>query len=85
MWLYEFFLIIIYIIDRSCSIYAGGGGFWYNFCYHANPTGIYPPQHLTHNVASHSLLEWRPWKGFHTYLSNLVMMIRPKGQDKGAS
>ena len=70
------FLIILFI-DHSCSILSGGGGFWFNLCYHANPTGVYPPKELPKNAALHSLLEWRRWKGYHVYLSYIEFMIRP--------
>nr|XP_053635825.1 angiopoietin-2-like [Cherax quadricarinatus] len=61
----------------SCSEWSGGGGWWFNYCYYSNPTGIYPPADLPDNTKVDHLLEWRKWQGYHTYLSSLIMMIRP--------
>ncbi|XP_071520664.1 uncharacterized protein [Panulirus ornatus] len=61
----------------SCSEWSGGGGWWYNYCFYSNPTGIYPPADLPENTEVDHLLEWRKWQGYYTYLSSLVMMIRP--------
>ncbi|XP_045625344.1 tenascin-N [Procambarus clarkii] len=61
----------------SCSEWSGGGGWWFNFCYYSNPTGIYPPAGLPESTKVDHLLEWRKWQGYYTYLSSLTMMIRP--------
>lgn len=61
----------------SCSDWSGGGGWWYNYCYYSNPTGIYPPADLPAGAEVDHLLEWRKWQGYYTYLSSLTMKIRP--------
>ncbi|XP_037797339.1 fibrinogen C domain-containing protein 1-like [Penaeus monodon] len=61
----------------SCSDWSGGGGWWYNYCYYSNPTGIYPPADLPVGAEVDHLLEWRKWQGYYTYLSSLTMKIRP--------
>ncbi|KAG7156479.1 Angiopoietin-related protein 1-like 1 [Homarus americanus] len=61
----------------SCSEWSGGGGWWYNFCFYSNPTGLYPPSDMPENTQVDHLLEWRKWQGYYTYLSTLIMMIRP--------
>lgn len=61
----------------SCAEWSGGGGWWYNYCYFSNPTGIYVPSDLPPNTKADHFLEWRKWQGYYTYLSHLVMMIRP--------
>lgn len=61
----------------SCSEWSGGGGWWFNYCYYSNPTGIYPPSDLPPNTQVDHLVEWRKWQGYYTYLSSFRMMIRP--------
>lgn len=61
----------------SCSEWSGGGGWWFNFCYYSNPTGIYPPMDLPPNTQVDHLIEWRKWQGYYTYLSSFRMLIRP--------
>ncbi|XP_042860774.1 angiopoietin-related protein 6-like [Penaeus japonicus] len=62
----------------SCSDWSGGGGWWYNYCYYSNPTGIYPPADLPEGAEVDHLLEWRKWQGYYTYLSSFYMKIRPQ-------
>ncbi|KAK7069255.1 Fibrinogen C domain-containing protein 1 [Halocaridina rubra] len=62
----------------SCANWSGGGGWWYNYCYYSNPTGIYAPEDLPPNSKADHFLEWRKWQGYYAYLSHLVMMIRPQ-------
>lgn len=61
----------------SCAEWSGGGGWWYNYCFYSNPTGIYAPADLPPNSKADHFLEWRKWQGYYTYLSHLVIMIRP--------
>ncbi|XP_018028149.1 fibrinogen C domain-containing protein 1-A-like isoform X2 [Hyalella azteca] len=66
------------IAKGSCSLWCGGGGWWYNYCFYANPTGVYPPPSLTRTTEGDAYLEWRTWQGYYAYLTQLTMMIRPK-------
>ncbi|KAF2349485.1 Fibrinogen alpha/beta/gamma chain C-terminal globular domain, partial [Trinorchestia longiramus] len=62
----------------SCSLWCGGGGWWYNYCFYTNPTGVYPPTGLARTTEGDVYIEWRTWQGYYAYLTRLTMMIRPK-------
>ncbi|XP_068236037.1 fibrinogen-like protein 1 [Palaemon carinicauda] len=59
----------------NCANWSGGGGWWYDFCYLTNPTGLYSLPNNTEE--SDQYMEWRRWNGLYSYLSHFVMMIRP--------
>ncbi|KAK5865562.1 hypothetical protein PBY51_019825 [Eleginops maclovinus] len=52
------------------------GGFWYNQCHHANPTGLYTaPQGLVDEY-EHVQALWSTWKGWKLCLKTLALKIR---------
>ncbi|CAN9508837.1 unnamed protein product [Ophioblennius macclurei] len=50
------------------------GGFWYNECYHCNPTGIYQYGPVI-DFFSNGII-WSRWKGDQYSVKSLTMMIR---------
>ncbi|XP_029015270.1 microfibril-associated glycoprotein 4-like [Betta splendens] len=59
--------------EKNCAQHYLGG-FWYNACHWANPTGIYAP----HNAIGLDNVQviWKTWKGFNYSLKTIVMKIR---------
>ncbi|KAA0186107.1 hypothetical protein HAZT_HAZT010312 [Hyalella azteca] len=66
----------------SCSEWSGGGGWWYDYCFITNPTGLFGGDKPAHED-SDLYLEWRYWQGYYAYLSELTFMIRPKTLELG--
>ncbi|XP_049900698.1 microfibril-associated glycoprotein 4-like [Epinephelus moara] len=58
--------------DKNCAQHYLGG-FWYNNCHNANPTGMYVP----HDVIAYSSVQviWNTWKGASS-LKTIAMKIR---------
>ncbi|XP_035993324.1 microfibril-associated glycoprotein 4 [Fundulus heteroclitus] len=50
------------------------GGFWYNTCQYANPTGMYAPHGAIGFENVHVI--WHAWKGWNYSLKNIAMKIR---------
>lgn len=61
---------------ENCANISGGGGWWYGYCYLANPTGLHSP--ANYNGEADMYLEWRKWRGYHAYPSHFTMMIKAK-------
>ncbi|XP_018024186.1 microfibril-associated glycoprotein 4-like [Hyalella azteca] len=59
----------------SCSEKYGGGGWWYHFCYDANPTGVYGGDKPA-EVTGGKFLAWNVVN--QTQVTQLALMVRPK-------
>uniref|UniRef100_A0A672GEU1 Microfibril associated protein 4 n=1 Tax=Salarias fasciatus TaxID=181472 RepID=A0A672GEU1_SALFA len=51
------------------------GAFWYNACYHTNPTGLYQWEHETNHYSNGVI--WSKWKGYGYSVKRITMMFRP--------
>ncbi|XP_047739103.1 angiopoietin-related protein 1-like, partial [Hyalella azteca] len=61
--------------DASCSRTRGGGGWWYNSCYKANPTGVWAGDRPAEETTGEFLV-WNVVNQKH--VTQLALMIRPK-------
>ncbi|XP_055365143.1 microfibril-associated glycoprotein 4-like isoform X2 [Betta splendens] len=53
------------------------GGFWYNACHWANPTGIYAPHGTNGTSTTNSIhIAWKTWKGYKNSIKTIEMKIR---------
>ncbi|XP_071379439.1 microfibril-associated glycoprotein 4-like, partial [Centroberyx affinis] len=59
--------------DVSCA-QLHLGGFWFNYCYYANPNGMYAPGGITYDNVC---VSWKHWKGTNYSLKSIAMKIRP--------
>ncbi|XP_035993326.1 microfibril-associated glycoprotein 4-like isoform X2 [Fundulus heteroclitus] len=59
--------------DKNCAQHFLGG-FWYNACHMANPTGMYAPHGAIGFENVHVI--WHAWKGWNYSLKNIAMKIR---------
>ncbi|KAF1394759.1 hypothetical protein PFLUV_G00004490 [Perca fluviatilis] len=59
--------------DKNCAQHFLGG-FWYNACHTANPTGMYAP----HGAIGFENVQviWQTWKGWNYSLKTVAMKIR---------
>ncbi|KAK5623212.1 hypothetical protein CRENBAI_017790 [Crenichthys baileyi] len=60
--------------DKNCAQHFLGG-FWYNACHMANPTGMYAPYGAIGFENVHVI--WQTWKGWNYSLKTIAMKIRP--------
>ncbi|XP_037546316.1 microfibril-associated glycoprotein 4 [Nematolebias whitei] len=60
--------------EKNCAQHYLGG-FWYNACHMANPTGMYAP----HGAIGfeNAQVVWQTWKGWNYSLKTIAMKIRP--------
>ncbi|XP_072513251.1 microfibril-associated glycoprotein 4-like [Salminus brasiliensis] len=65
--------------DGNCAKY-NLGGFWYNYCHHANPNGIFlrGQDKTFYGVGN----VWSTWKGHEYGLKFISMKIRPVSEKK---
>ncbi|TDH15726.1 hypothetical protein EPR50_G00012880 [Perca flavescens] len=59
--------------DKNCAQHFLGG-FWYNACHTANPTGMYAPHGAIGFENTHVI--WQTWKGWNYSLKTVAMKIR---------